>query len=459
MRSRQLVLAVALSALMIMSAGCAGWGTDGPANETPEEETDGNDEAQDGVDPSDDDTDDSEGNNSPNGDEEDGDDSVDNNSPGTDSTGSEEDTGDTSSTGESDGANTNTGTDTDDESDTTDDTSGSEDTADSESANDDNSEVPDGDSESTDEDGSSAGESDSGGSDDANNGDGDRENGDENTSDNGINASEEIYTLTVVTQSDVPVTLERVSDGATTERTATDGTVEFEVIEGYYGLSADGHTEIDPELSVEVTEDTTIEMQSTAGETISVTVIDAETGDPIEDATIEGVCNWYYSSGDVYMTGEAGSDGIIPATAGLTPTVCDATVDAAGYESRTESISVPDDDGITIELEPEEAVATAHAVTFNVETVDNVPDGIEIPPVELDIGDEGQLSGDWIYDGSTLSIAEGTYDFSGGIYPYPDEDTANDFYINETPGTVQLDSDQEVTYLIGYEENTITNTL
>lgn len=100
-----------------------------------------------------------------------------------------------------------------------------------------------------------------------------------------------------------------------------------------------------------------------------------------------------------------------------------------------------------------EDVSPPYTVTFNVENPDNVPENIDIPPLELDIGDEGQLSGDWISDGDTMEIEGGTYDFSGGIYPYPDEEVANDFYLAKSPGIVDLDSDQEVSYVIGYEPN------
>ncbi|MFC7008554.1 carboxypeptidase regulatory-like domain-containing protein [Halalkalicoccus salilacus] len=52
MLSKQTTIAVVLSMIMVMSAGCAGWGTDGPTN--PDEETDGNGEAQTNESPSDD---------------------------------------------------------------------------------------------------------------------------------------------------------------------------------------------------------------------------------------------------------------------------------------------------------------------------------------------------------------------------------------------------------------------
>jgi hypothetical protein len=52
MLSKQTTIAVVLSILMVLSAGCAGWGTDGPANS--DEETDGNGEVQTNESPSDD---------------------------------------------------------------------------------------------------------------------------------------------------------------------------------------------------------------------------------------------------------------------------------------------------------------------------------------------------------------------------------------------------------------------
>lgn len=116
-------------------------------------------------------------------------------------------------------------------------------------------------------------------------------------------------------------------------------------------------------------------------------------------------------------------------------------------------VALLDPDGNEVaSTNPDGPVREAYTVTFNIELLDNVPDDLEIPPLELDIGDEGQLSGDWIYDGGTIQIAAGTYDFGGGIYPYPDEQIASNFYIAERPGVIDLDSDREVTYVFGYDD-------
>lgn len=304
------IIAVVLSALMLTSAGCAGWGEDGPAN--PEEETDGNGEAQEDVDPADDDEDDSVGS----GDNEqsttepdetpqnesDGDDSE---GPGQGSSDNEQNTTESNEIpqDESDGDDSTDGTTETDESD-------GDDQEDSEPS----------------------------------------EEGDENaTSGNGD--GEDVYTLSV--EADSPVTLERTWEDASTTREPTDGTVEFSVVPGDYALSAEGYADISEESPLSVEEDTTFEMQSTDGGTIEVTVVDAETGDGIEGAEISGGCSWYYSSGDAYISGETDSDGVAQAQTELSPTSCDATIDANGYEGETVPIDVPDDDGRTVELEPE----------------------------------------------------------------------------------------------------------
>lgn len=160
----------------------------------------------------------------------------------------------------------------------------------------------------------------------------------------------ETYTLTV--EADAPVTIERVSDGATTTRESSTGAVVFTVIEDQYYVSAEGyHT---PLTAIDVTDDTTVTLQTDG--TLTVAIVDADTGEPIEGAEISGMCDLWYSSGDAYIVGESNADGVIEAQT-LAPTTCryDTQVAADGYETASlGEINVPEDDGMTVELQPEE---------------------------------------------------------------------------------------------------------
>ncbi|MFC6904193.1 hypothetical protein [Halalkalicoccus tibetensis] len=427
MVSKRVIAAIVLSTVILMSAGCTGWGDDGPSD-PPEEETDGNGEAQEDVDTVDeggesdessttDAEDDSDRNESDTSDEDDSsqdgseapDESEEEDTSETDSDDSDE--SDESDSDESDESDTSSDTDDTDESDDSSDESDSSDDSDeSDEQDEDESDENDDESDESDEDD----EDESGEEGDEGEEDDDEEvytltvesdepvtlernwedasttreptdgvvefsviEGEYTLSADGyedmvvevgedmtvqMSEDEETHTLTVETQQDVPVTLERFSDGATTERTASDGAVEFTVLEGYYGLSADGHYDIHEEFAVHVDEDTTITLQSTDGERIEVTVVDAESGEPIQGAEISGVCDWWYTSGDAHTVGETNIDGVAqPET--ITPTSCDGGVSADGYEDKSVSLSVPDDDGRVIELEPEEPTTHTLHVT------------------------------------------------------------------------------------------------
>lgn len=348
------VVAVVLTAVMVLSAGCAGFGTDGPADSP--QESDGNADDQENESPADDtdatnesseeSSDDGEDSNEydstdpPESSEDDLDESPD--ADGSDDGGSADETDSADGTDDADeGDDAGSGTN-----------SGQEDTASSDDGNGDAANDGNGDAPSE-----NGGDGD-GGEDPSESGDaGDRENGKE----------EPVYTLTV--EADSPVTLERTWEDASTTREPTDGTVEFSVIEGSYALSADGYHDVPEELAIQVDSDTTVTMQSEDGVDVEVTVVDAETGEPIEGAEISGVCDWYYSSGDAHVTGETDADGVATAHAELSPTDCDATVSAEGYASESVSLAVPDDDGLTVELEPEESEAP-ETNTLTVEVTD-----------------------------------------------------------------------------------------
>lgn len=170
----------------------------------------------------------------------------------------------------------------------------------------------------------------------------------QSSGDNG--GGEETHTLTVY--ADSAVTLESTDeDGMNETKEPTDGVVTFEVPAGGYTLAADGYHRADV-LSVE--EDTEITLQDTSGATMDVVVVDAETGNPIGGAEMDGECALWYTGGDSYIetTSASEGDGIVTVHTGVTPTTCEPTVTAPGYESTTIGLDAPGDDGQTVELEP-----------------------------------------------------------------------------------------------------------
>lgn len=163
---------------------------------------------------------------------------------------------------------------------------------------------------------------------------------------------EETNTLTVHAES--AVTVESTDeDGMSETQEPTDGVATFEVPDGGYVITADGYHSADLPF---VEEDAEITLQDTGGATMDITVTDAESGDPVAGAEISGVCDLHYSGGDSYIETESpsGADGVVTVQTGVTPTTCDATVTADGYEDAQITLDAPDDDGRTVELQPAE---------------------------------------------------------------------------------------------------------
>lgn len=403
---------------MIVSAGCTGWGTDGPTDRNRNEgggtngtdapnatENDGNESNA-----SEDGEESSEGGAQP--DSNDGDESSDDESESSSASGSSSDdssgSDDSSSDGEesSDGDETNAGSEADSNtgSDETDsgadsDGQGSNDDTDGTDTSDPTSETDldcaDFDTqeeaqEAHDEDPSDphgldrdddgvACETLSGGSngsdgpgsneaDDDSTGDGDTDAENEsetqaerNSSDNGT--EQETHTLTVhtgesVPVSGIPITLERHSDGATTTReTGENGQVEFTVVDGDYtvsGTDPDGTTD-STDLTVDGG-DTQVLLESLtpalpAEHRVRVTVTDAETGEPIEGAVLEGMGNRHPRTGEMRLSVTTGTDGVGESTAFESP--YDSTVRADGYEQQSETIVVDGETSLEYRLEPE----------------------------------------------------------------------------------------------------------
>ena len=144
------------------------------------------------------------------------------------------------------------------------------------------------------------------------------------------------------------------------------GVVEVDVKEGTYHVRTDDRN--DTMVGIHVDEDTEITLQDPNPDSITIEVVDADTGEGIEGAEISGVCDMWYSSGDDYITGTTGPDGITEAEPGLSPTNCDANINAEDYEEEVVQLSVPEDDGMTIELQPEEPQPPGDGGMMNVVT-------------------------------------------------------------------------------------------
>ncbi|KYH25024.1 hypothetical protein HAPAU_28450 [Halalkalicoccus paucihalophilus] len=176
------------------------------------------------------------------------------------------------------------------------------------------------------------------------------------SSTDGDNSSDEndseSHSFRVDVNEDVPVTVENDETGETWTKEATDGSAMFDLPEGLYHVEAEDHTSTMVMIDVPATD--SIHLQS-GYDSFTINVIDAETGGPIEDAEVSGVCDWWHSSGDAYITGESNADGVIE-TSVISPSSCHGVhVEADGYETTTISdISIPDDDGMTVELESAE---------------------------------------------------------------------------------------------------------
>ena len=138
-----------------------------------------------------------------------------------------------------------------------------------------------------------------------------------------------------------------------------DGKAVFEgVPAGQYGISADipGHTTgtlPDHEVVVEGDTTYTLEVYPEPKEyTLTVTVVDAETGEPIEGAVVQGFGSNAAVYGDMLFAAETGTDGT--ASGPIVEGKWSLEVHADGYEFVQEiSLTVDSDEELTIELQPE----------------------------------------------------------------------------------------------------------
>lgn len=373
------ILAIAVVVLVIVSAGCTGWGTDGPVNQNRNESdgTNGTDE----LGPTGND-----GNASNAFENSEGPSEANARPDSSDSDGSSAESVSSSSSDESSG--------TDDAADGGDGSSGEDETtpgpeADSGAAPDDvdsGTDSSDQEQDRTDDAGADAGSENDSDDGDTNDGAGtDASDGDDD-SDEGSDTNEtdvaernsstddtdpETHTLTVhagesVPVSGVPITLERHSDGATTTReTGEDGQVEFAVVDGDYTVSGTDSSGTTDSADVTVDgEDTEVILARLAPalpaeHDVRVTVTDAETGEPIEGAVLEGVGNRHPRTGDMFLSVTTGADGVGESTAFESP--YESTIRADGYEEQSETIVVDGETSLEYRLEPETTGPSANA--------------------------------------------------------------------------------------------------
>lgn len=272
---------------MMALSGCAGWGQDGSANENQ-------------------DADENTTNTS----------NASNTSDDLENASQENTTGDENADADTDAANSQnsdsnsdldatTDTDTSDGDDSTTDTSepesepansGAADDSDDSNANDDSDSGDDGDTDSSDE--------------------------SDTDSDSDTETAEDqerpVHTLTVHAgprpAADIPITIERHSDGATTTRkTSSDGSVEFSVYPDEYTVTGEDRRGNTAERTITVESDTEIRLGELLGDlpethTLTVTVVD-ESGEPIEGASTGGVGGVLPSGADAVVSGTTDANG------------------------------------------------------------------------------------------------------------------------------------------------------
>lgn len=151
----------------------------------------------------------------------------------------------------------------------------------------------------------------------------------------------------------------RAAGGETRTVTTEDGTATFEVTAGEYHLGADvdGYHEFHAdEHSIEVTNETSYDLElhpEPPIHTLETTVVDAETGAPVEGARIEGIGGVHPAGFDMTFDGTTDEEGRATVELYESPVPYDTTVSAEGYEETSMRIDPADDEEITVELDPE----------------------------------------------------------------------------------------------------------
>lgn len=152
-------------------------------------------------------------------------------------------------------------------------------------------------------------------------------------------------------------------------------------------------------------------------QTVEVTVLDADTGEPISHAWIDGICSDADSSADYGMINYANDEGIVPLDLPAAETVngCDLNARAEGYETSDPlGIDLEDPEPMTVDLMPVEDDET-HTLTVVVTDMDGVRiEGAGVGVVTYDAGED-------VGTGTTdecgevqFEVEDGTYEVSTG---------------------------------------------
>ena len=364
------ILAFVLVVVMVASAGCAGWGQDGPADNDTEQNNDSADLGQ-----------------------------TQNESENQSDSNASDDPGDDgSSSGENGVANGGDSDTSDDSPDSEDDTNGDDpDSGENETPSD--SDDPD--ENETDPDDPDENETATDNKSDL----------DDPAPDEGNTVIVDVRHLDTDEPVEIPVRLSNQDFSETT--TASDGTAVFEnVPAGTYEVKdeADGWwPEYGAANQVTVDGDTSYTLgvrDAPDTHTLTVKVTDAETGDPVEGVDISGVGDRHPDGSDMLMGGETNSDGVL--VQDVYESGYHITVSSDGYEPMTKEVVVDSDTSVSFELVPEEP--ETHTLTTTVTDATGDPlDGASVSIVTYDGGED-------VASATADENGQATFDLEDGSY-------------------------------------------
>lgn len=361
------ILAIALVTIMVASAGCAGWGQDGPADQDDTNGSDTNDDS--GQEQNDAEQDNGSGE-STDGSDGGGDGDTDSSSGDSDSSKSSSDSSgdssDSDSSDDSDGGGSDDGI-SDTQPQESDSSDGGSTDADSSS---DSKHADDTDEDGSDKQSSQPPANGGDGSETPpENGDGNEtppDDGDQNETDSepepeGNTVTVDVRHLDTDEPVDIPVRLNGIDTDYDETVTATNGTVTFEnVPNGDYEVkvATDGWWPEYPGMNeVTVSGDTSYTLgvhDAPDSHTLTVTVTDAETGDPIEGADVSGVGGRHPDGADLLLGGETNANGVLTVDAYESGYLISVSADGYEYPPNQE-VDLDEDKSVSFELTPEDS--------------------------------------------------------------------------------------------------------
>ena len=178
-------------------------------------------------------------------------------------------------------------------------------------------------------------------------------------------------------------------------------------------VDADGYQPDSSSVPVEDTDtvhaDFELDPEPSGPTAIEGTVADADTGDPIEGATVT------FSGGGSNAVFTTGDDGTFR-NVGIDATSHTVTAEADGYEDASETVEVNENETATVDLDLEPD-GTAEGATVTV-TVDNA-DGMPAGGVTVELGDDTDVtddSGQIVFE----DVADGDHDLDVGLFGHED---------------------------------------